>query len=295
MSGHQLDAWRPPVPGVAEILHARFLDHAYPPHVHEVWTLLVVDAGAIRYGLDGRVHSADPAAVTLLPPYVVHDGRPATADGFRKRVIYLEPDVIGADLVGAAADHPTILDPLLRGRIHQLDLALSEPGETLQAESRLAFVAERLRLHLRNESELLSDRPRASRDRQPAESAIRLSRGLARRATASRGSGRLAADLRDMMDARIQAGLSLQEAAARLDTSPTHLVRSFTAAYGLPPHAYLTGRRIEKARHLLVAGLPPAEAAAAAGFYDQAHLNRHFRRYLGTTPARFVRLPPSAA
>jgi transcriptional regulator GlxA family with amidase domain len=31
--------------------------------------------------------------------------------------------------------------------------------------------------------------------------------------------------------------------------------------------------------------------ATTAGFYDQAHLNRHFRRYLGTTPARFARHP----
>ena len=29
--------------------------------------------------------------VSILPPHVVHDGRPATTDGYRKRVLYLEP------------------------------------------------------------------------------------------------------------------------------------------------------------------------------------------------------------
>jgi AraC-like DNA-binding protein len=102
---------------------------------------------------------------------------------------------------------------------------------------------------------------------------------------------RLATDLRELLDERLESGVRLEDAAALFETSATHLVRSFTAAYGLPPHAYLTGRRIEQARRLLLAGLPPSQVATTAGFYDQAHLNRHFRRYLGTTPARFARHP----
>ncbi|MFF0310303.1 helix-turn-helix transcriptional regulator [Streptosporangium sp. NPDC004379] len=58
--------------------------------------------------------------------------------------------------------------------------------------------------------------------------------------------------------------------------------------YGLPPHAYLTGRRIERARRLLLNGQRPAEVATSVGFHDQAHLNRHFVRHVGTTPARYV-------
>jgi AraC-like DNA-binding protein len=255
----RLAAWSPAVPGVTEILHAHFVEHAYPPHVHDVWTLLIVDTGAVSYQLDRHQHAAVPEAVTLLPPYVVHDGRAATTYGFRKRVVYLEPAVLGADLVGTAADRPTLADALLRRRVSQLDQALSEPGETLQAESRLALVADRIRATLRDEPVR----------RPPAP--------------------RIAGELRDLLDARTVPGISLGDAAALLDAHPTHLVRSFTAAYGVPPHAYLTGRRIERARGMLLAGRPPAEVATAAGFYDQAHLTRHFRRYLGTTPARFAR------
>ena len=35
-------AWRPAVPGVAEVFHARFVSHAYPVHTHDTWTLLIV-------------------------------------------------------------------------------------------------------------------------------------------------------------------------------------------------------------------------------------------------------------
>ena len=73
------------------MLHARHVEHAYPVHTHDVWTVLLVDHGVIRYDLDRRNHGADSSMVSILPPYVVHDGRPATADGYRKRVIYVEP------------------------------------------------------------------------------------------------------------------------------------------------------------------------------------------------------------
>ena len=45
-AGEPLDtvrAWKPPVPGVREVLHARHVEHAYPIHTHDVWTVLLVD------------------------------------------------------------------------------------------------------------------------------------------------------------------------------------------------------------------------------------------------------------
>ncbi|MGW0363358.1 helix-turn-helix domain-containing protein [Streptomyces sp. NPDC002990] len=85
-------------------------------------------------------------------------------------------------------------------------------------------------------------------------------------------------------------GITLEEASAELgDVHPTQLIRSFRGAYGLPPHAHLTGRRVALARRLLLAGMRPAEAATAAGFYEQAHLTRHFGRHVGVGPARFAR------
>ncbi len=253
-------AWRPAVPGIAEVFHARFTDHAYPMHTHDSWKLLLVDVGAVRYDLDRHPNAASPAQVTLLPPHVPHDGRAATPDGFRKRVLYLDDDVVGADLIGAAVDRPAMPDAVLRHRVHELHESLTEPGEDLQAQCRLAFVAEQLRRHLR---------------RVPAP--------------AARRDPGVAVALRELLDARTPAGLRLDEASRLLGASPTHLVRAFTLEYGIPPHRYLTGRRVDLARQLLLDGRPPAEAAVAAGFYDQAHLTRHFRRTVGTSPARFVR------
>ena len=70
--------------------------------------------------------------------------------------------------------------------------------------------------------------------------------------------------------------------------SPAHFARSFKQAFGLPPHRYLVGRRVEAARRRLLDGEPIADVAAAVGFHDQSHLHRHFTRLVGTTPWRFA-------
>jgi AraC-like DNA-binding protein len=257
-------AWAPSVPGIVEVFHARFTDHAYPEHAHDTWTLLVVDEGAIRYNLDHHEHGALRPAVTLLPPHVSHTGRSATEHGFRKRVLYIDTEVLAESLVGASVDAPTFDDALLRTRVDQLHRALEIGGTALEAESRLAMIGDRIRLHLRAPAV------------EPAPD-------------------RLAVDLRDLLDAHTVAGLALRDAAALLHAHPSHLVRCFTRTYGLPPHRYLTGRRVEAARRRLLDGEPPADVAVAVGFHDQAHLHRHFARLVGTTPGRYARSFPRAS
>lgn len=254
-------AWRPDVAGIDEVFHARFVDHAYPPHTHSTWTLLVVDDGAVRYDLDRAEHGAVRSAVTLLPPGVAHDGRSATAGGFRKRVLYLDDAALPAGLVGRAVDRPAVVDDVLRAAVDRLHRVLDRPGDELAARSGLALVTDRLVAHLDGEG------PDVRPVRDP----------------------RTAGALRDLLDARLVEGLTLDAAAVLLQVTPTHLVKAFAAEFGLPPHRYLVGRRVDLARRLLLAGLPAARVAAEAGFHDQAHLTRHFRRLLGVTPGRYVR------
>ncbi|MFC8538133.1 helix-turn-helix domain-containing protein [Streptomyces sp. NPDC057249] len=257
-----ISAWKPPVRGITEVFHAHFTDHAYPAHTHDTWDLMILDHGSVDFALDRRRHGATgTAGVLLLPPGVPHDGRTVTASGFRKRNLYLDDSVLPRRLAGRAVNTPVFSDGLLRHRIDQLHAALVHAGDGFEAESRLAFIRERLHFHLD-----------ALQPRAPG-----------------REVNRLAAELRDLLDSRVHGGVSLHEAAAILHAHPTHLIRCFKQSYGLPPHTYLTGKRIEQARRQLLDGHRPADVAAAVGFHDQAHLNRHFTRHVGTTPARYRR------
>ncbi len=263
-AGEPLDtvrAWKPPVPGVREVLHARHVEHAYPIHTHDVWTVLLVDQGAIRYDLDRRSHGAESSMVSILPPHVVHDGRPATADGYRKRVIYIEPGVIGEGLIGAAVDRPALPDLGLRDAVSALDGALGCIDDSLEAETRLHLVAERIR-------------------------------GVLGAAVVAPGVDPVAVDaaveaFRAYLDEHLFEPVTIPGVAETLGVGPTHLARGFKTTFGIAPHAYVVTRRLEVARDRILAGQPLADVASEVGFFDQAHLTRRFKRFLGVTPGRF--------
>lgn len=256
-----VEAWAPPVPGIREVFHARLTGYAYPPHCHETWAVLIVDEGAIRYDLDRRHCGAAGQSVTILPPGVAHDGRPAPgASGFRKRELYLDPGFLPTELTGAAVDHTAINDPPLRSALSLLHDCLGHEAEELDAGARLALIGERISSHL----------TRAPNPAPAPEPGI-------------------AGQLRELLDEHIMGQVSLAQAAAILDRTVPHLVRSFTREFGLSPHAYVIGRRVDAARRLLLQGAAPAHTATACGFYDQAHLTRHFKKHTSTTPAGYAR------
>ena len=79
--------------GIAEVFHAHIVDWGYPSHSHDTWTVLIVDHGAIDYSLDRRPCAAAEDTVAILPPGVVHDGRPLFES--RRNTLSCEPDDLG--------------------------------------------------------------------------------------------------------------------------------------------------------------------------------------------------------
>ena len=94
---------------------------------------------------------------------------------------------------------------------------------------------------------------------------------------------------RALLDERITETVTLHELAAHARLDKYRLCRAFRDEVGLPPHAYVTHRRVCRAQQLLARGLSQAEVAVSVGLYDQSQLHRHFKRILGLTPGAFAR------
>jgi AraC family transcriptional regulator len=72
---------------------------------------------------------------------------------------------------------------------------------------------------------------------------------------------------------------------------PVHLTRSFRRHLRCTPGEYLRSFRLDRAARLLTSGRKPiAEVAVHTGFADQSHLNRHFTRAYGVSPARYRKM-----
>ena len=101
-------------------------------------------------------------------------------------------------------------------------------------------------------------------------------------------SARMVLIARDYLQANYAKPVKLVQLAAVCDASPFHLVRSFRDLIGMPPHAYLTQIRANRARDLLRGGETLSGAAYLCGFADQSHLTRTFKRIFGVTPGVYV-------
>jgi AraC family transcriptional regulator len=110
-------------------------------------------------------------------------------------------------------------------------------------------------------------------------------------AGAAAGQGLPGTALRRVLD-HIEANLHrdppLSELSARAYMSAFHFARLFKRSTGLPPHRFVVGRRIGRAKELLeTRSVSIATVAQAVGFRTPSHFTTVFRRSMGVTPSAY--------
>ncbi|CAJ0789496.1 HTH-type transcriptional activator RhaS [Ralstonia condita] len=235
--------------------------HAFPRHTHEQSGIGIVDRGAQR-SLSGRgMVEAQAGDVITVNAGEVHDGAPLGESGRAWRMLYLDPERV-AELAcdmhpgrrDAEFDRPVTQDASLARRVSQLFVQMTAPPAP-----HAALLREQLLL-----SVLADALHPAGHRADEAPDAIRLAR--------------------TRIDDDPAATVSLLDLARETGLSRFQVLRGFTRATGLTPHAYQLQRRLALARRLIARGLPLAEAAAACGFADQSHMTRQFVRKYGVSP-----------
>jgi AraC-like DNA-binding protein len=94
--------------------------------------------------------------------------------------------------------------------------------------------------------------------------------------------------VRNILEQRFAEPYKLSEIAAEAGVHPVHLAREFRKYYGTSVGEYLRKVRIEYAcRELMGSNAAVTNIAFAAGFADQSHFSRTFKRLCGTTPGRY--------
>ena len=97
---------------------------------------------------------------------------------------------------------------------------------------------------------------------------------------------------RDMLHDRFQENLGLAEIAAAVGVHPVYLASMFRQHFRQTIGDYHRQLRVEFACKQLATGhMPLAEIALTAGFVDQSHFARVFKRYLGMTPGTYRKQP----
>ena len=254
-----------PWPGV----HGTDIDSArhYGKHWHSTYGVGLVTHGAQRSASGrGRVDALAGDVITTNPGEV-HDGQPLAGASRRWRMVYFDPAVLTAMHAAPGSSNagdleftrPVIADPALARALRQLFTLLARWADSRDALDALAC----------------------------EEAFVHACGQVLARHTNAAPLSEVHADVRAVRERLADQARyppPLAELAQMAGLGKYQLLRRFTAAYGVPPHAWLRLQRAERARALIRSGATLAEAAAASGFADQSHMTRHFARQFGFTP-----------
>lgn len=245
-----------------ERLEARLVGQAFAPHRHDTYAIGVTLSGVQAFRYRGARRYCLPGQCHVLHPDELHDGGAGTVAGFGYRIVYIDPCLVQQALGGKAL--PFVPDPVIEKRVFldALPPALWRLDEPIDDVARIEILTAL--------ADLLERASGTGRKRQ--------------------GPLRLAALLRvrDLIaaDPATRPAIETLEAASGLDRWA--LARQFRAAFGTSPSNFRTMRQLDEARRMIRDGMPLAEAAVAAGFADQSHMSRMFKRRYGLTPARWA-------
>ncbi|HZX39242.1 MAG TPA: AraC family transcriptional regulator [Streptomyces sp.] len=257
----------PELPGV-DLLHAHYIRKTFARHTHETFVFAAITEGVEAFHYRNDLVQAGPGQIALVNPDTSHTGHAGVPEGWTYRTLYPAAELIDSIAADTIALHgsvgftsPVVDDPYAARLVVEVHRA-AEEGNALAADSLLRLVTARMLRSHGGRLPVLQPRTAGARN---------------------------AARARALLEERLAEPPSLEGLAQELGTSPFALLRAFKAAYGMPPHTWLTDARVRRARHLLDAGTAPADAAVAVGFTDQPHLNRHFTRIVGVPPGAYRR------
>lgn len=254
---------RAPDVGGLQRFEAFFASHGYDLHRHDTYAIGHTLAGVQSFQYRGGWRHSLPGATIVLHPDEAHDGEAGTESGFQYRMMYIEPALIQQMLGGQAL--PFIKtglsnDPRLFAATGALLRSLDCPLDPLEEQDALFDLAQ-------------------------AMSTVSAAAGK------RSGFDYVAAQrAREYIHGALDRTVTLDELAQHSGRDRWSLSRDFRLLFGTSPYRYLTMRRLDLVRALLIQGQSLVSAALIAGFTDQSHMTRQFGKTYGLSPARWINM-----
>ena len=254
-------------PGGIDRIEAFFRGNAYAMHRHDTYAIGRTLRGVQSFHYRKDLRHSLAGHTIVLHPDESHDGHASSDDGFAYRMVYIEPALLQQALAGRALPfiaNGVSTDPRLRGATDSLLQSMDTEIDALERDDAIFDLATAM---------------------------LAVSGASQRR---DQGDFRSAQIAREYIDEALGRTVTLEELEAVSGQDRWRLSRDFRRFFGTSPYRYLTMRRLDLVRRLMLVGRPLAECAAMAGFADQSHMTRQFVKTYGLSPWRWLQISRAA-
>lgn len=263
----------------------------YAPHTHKQWSMGLILEGQSGYQIrklkgEGRgehQHTIQQGSMVFMNPDQVHacsalDDQPWSYGMFYLDTVWLgelahklglQPDAQWRDIPVNLLEDAELFEQV-KALVRRLMASEPEVAERSAVQSLQADIervlTEVLQVLAVYAEERTSSCPEAL-DSEPIADAV--------------------AAIAHQLDEHPEQVLPLEAMSQAAGITPTQLIRAFKKHFGFTPHAYQINRRIQLGQQALKQGQPIVDAALSAGFADQPHFQRVFKKVLQATPNQY--------
>ena len=242
-------------------------------HYHEFCKILLLVSGEGSYFVDGKRYSISSGDIILIGSRSVHKPELAEDTPYERIIIYVSPEYLQKmseedcdllSLFSGEKGHVLRLKENRRKTVFSLasqlerDLSRAGFGRAVLSQADLLHLCVELG---RSMEDSPADLPRPSVPRN-----------------------RRVLEIMEYLDANLAEEIDIEQLAERFFISKYYMMRLFQKETGTTIYAYLTQRRLLRARELMNSGMRALEASLACGFHSYSSFTRAYGKYFGTTP-----------
>lgn len=233
-------------------------------HMHQSLCIGVVLSGKRRLKIKNAWYTVLAGQSLIIPPEVSHACPDAGECEYCMVSISLcSLEAVGFDSAALRGIKPVSDDPACFGAIIGLADMAETPASQLERQGAFLRLLELLCTNVCLEQVCLSESDRIVRVRRELEE-------------------------------RCVEDVPLKRLAWLAGCSPCRLNRDFALVVGMPPHEYQAMQRVRRVKTSIRSGKSLADSAVEAGFSDQSHMTRCFKKIMGMTPGKFSQGLPSS-
>jgi len=247
------------LPEEVRITHGYNIFNSFPVHFHQTYTLGLIEKGERLFNYRNEISHLKVDSVFLVQPFEPHS---CTSPGN----ILHSYKIISFDFAGVEIrpyfKELIVEDQQLLEEIKQFH----ELAEYNKDDANTKLIWQRIK------EKLLS----ISEPGKNTEEALLYKPGIKK--------------AKEYICANCKSQLLLSDVAKMVNMSEFYFNRVFHQMIGMSPYAYLLFCRVKKSQEILLGGESVTSSAYEAGFFDQSHFIRLFRKHTGVTPGSFLKI-----